>query len=637
MKVEERPVKDWLAHLRRHPVPELLDETCMDALSGIEAQYGDTISHGAGLEIRLGDEARYADYIMNIHTDKIPFVESLWYEIDYAEFLKASQTGERIEPCLFANVDPSKAENEGTFWDAVLPAFLGKGRATRLRPVLETLIAKLPESANVKQIGTMSGRGELDIMRLVIMFSRWEDIAPSLAAIGWPGDTESFGAATEPWKEMKNIAVNFDIGAEGVLPKIGVEVFSRWRHPLLVDRFIAGLEEAGLCLPSKADALRRWIRIRPDGDPYAQTLISYFKLVYRDDGPESGASCDATLTGASMRVGRIVEAKAYLEQSPYVHHHYFDAYEQPVRIDIELSDGKKALNVGEAFKRLWECTENRVQTTQPSKVTFNTFTRRTNAVRHVRFLGGESYEHLDRLLEDCRENGVRAEVVLTRKVGRARLEQMVEAGADSFLVDVNAGDGSALRTLKTLCGMGVANVRARWFLHGGNVHKLEKAAKLSEELGAAEFIVTGMKPCGGEDRPALTRAQLDEAAKIIETLRAVPEEGESRRMELSVESCFSPLAAYLGGEDPKQNPNRGVTRGCEAGRTFLAVRADGALSPCLFLDKGERWDKMTEYWETSPSLKEFRRAELPEECGDCRYRRRCRPCPAAEICSCPMQ
>ena len=180
-------------------------------------------------------------------------------------------------------------------------------------------------------------------------------------------------------------------------------------------------------------------------------------------------------------------------------------------------------------------------------------------------------------------------------------------------------------------------MRARWFLHGGNVHKLEKAAKLSEELGAAEFIVTGMKPCGGEDRPALTRAQLDEAAKIIETLRVVPEEGESRCMELSVESCFSPLAAYLGGEDPKQNPNRGVTRGCEAGHTFLAVRADGALSPCLFLDKGERWDKMTEYWETSPSLKEFRRAELPEECGDCRYRRRCRPCPAAEISSCPMQ
>ena len=182
--------------------------------------------------------------------------------------------------------------------------------------------------------------------------------------------------------------------------------------------------------------------------------------------------------------------------------------------------------VPSSFKRLWECTENRVQTTQPSKVTFNTFTRRTNAVRHVRFLGGESYEHLDRLLEDCRENGVRAEVVLTRKVGRARLEQMVEAGADSFLVDVNAGDGSALRTLKTLCGMGVANVRARWFLHGGNVHKLEKAAKLSEELGAAEFIVTGMNPCMEEGMEIPGRDQIERAADFIRAYRGEPTEDD---------------------------------------------------------------------------------------------------------------
>ncbi len=35
--------------------------------------------------------------------------------------------------------------------------------------------------------------------------------------------------------------------------------------------------------------------------------MAYFKLNYKD--------------------GKIIEAKAYLEQSPYIHHHYFDAYE----------------------------------------------------------------------------------------------------------------------------------------------------------------------------------------------------------------------------------------------------------------------------------------------------------------------
>ena len=104
--------------------------------------------------------------------------------------------------------------------------------------------------------------------------------------------------------------------AEGVLEKIGVEVFSKWRNPVLADRYIGRMEEAGLCLPFKAEALRRWTRIRPDGDPFIQTLIAYFKLNYRD--------------------GRITEAKAYLEQTPYPHHHYYDAYDRPVRLDLEL-------------------------------------------------------------------------------------------------------------------------------------------------------------------------------------------------------------------------------------------------------------------------------------------------------------
>ena len=75
-------MKDFLAHLRRHPMAELMDDECLTALSAVEAQYGGTITHGAGLEVRLGEEARYVDYIMNIDETVIPDMESLWYEID---------------------------------------------------------------------------------------------------------------------------------------------------------------------------------------------------------------------------------------------------------------------------------------------------------------------------------------------------------------------------------------------------------------------------------------------------------------------------------------------------------------------------------------------------------------------------
>jgi hypothetical protein len=62
----ELTTKDFLSHLSRHPIPEIMDDTCISALASIEKQYGDTVTHGAGLEVRLGQEARYVDYIMNI-------------------------------------------------------------------------------------------------------------------------------------------------------------------------------------------------------------------------------------------------------------------------------------------------------------------------------------------------------------------------------------------------------------------------------------------------------------------------------------------------------------------------------------------------------------------------------------------
>ena len=292
MEEKELAVKNWLAHLRRHPMPEIVSAECMAALSSVEAQYGETESYGAGLEVRLGNPAAYVDYIMNIDEENIPKVKALWYEIDYEEFSRAAATGKRIEPCLFANVGE---EDYRTFWDEVLPPFLGEERAKRLRAPLDRVTERLPEKAFIKQIGTMTSRGELDIMRLVISFPSWESIFPGLTAIGWQGDTAELASALEPWKESQRIAVNIDLGADGVLPKIGIEVFSRWRHPLIVDKFIMRLEDAGLCLPEKGEALRRWIRFRPDADPFRQTLINYFKLNYKD--------------------GKITEAKAYLEQT----------------------------------------------------------------------------------------------------------------------------------------------------------------------------------------------------------------------------------------------------------------------------------------------------------------------------------
>ena len=249
MKIQELPARAYLAHLRRHPVPELMDEECLAALANVEAQFGETITHGAGLEVRLGNPARFVDYIMCVDQDYIPGIQCIWYEIDYADYLR----GGEISPCLFINTSDYKeekadetehtaAEDDNVqrqekpfvppmgkkFWDSVLPPFAGEKRASRLRGQLDRVLAALPPNATIKQIGTMSPRGELDILRLVVIFHQWESIFAWLRDVGWPGDTGAMEQALLPWKEAQGFAVNIDLSESGLLEKTGLEVFGRW-------------------------------------------------------------------------------------------------------------------------------------------------------------------------------------------------------------------------------------------------------------------------------------------------------------------------------------------------------------------------------------------------------------------------
>ena len=143
-------------------------------------------------------------------------------------------------------------------------------------------------------------------------------------------------------------------------------------------------------------------------------------------------------------------------------------------------------------------------------------------------------------------------------------------------------------------------------------------------------------------------------------------------MQLTVESCFSQLRALMGGKEAKRNPNMGIERGCEAGKSFFAVRADGSFTPCLCMEHedgnlpdkklagenaGELQSKVLPegetgcaasaalqqavgcngaenivgYWENSPVLQALRRSEEScKECEGCCYQRRCLPCRACE-------
>ncbi|MCR5236243.1 MAG: hypothetical protein K6E34_03445 [Lachnospiraceae bacterium] len=537
MIIKELTVDKWIDHLKKHPVPELMDEECAAALENVRAEYGSTISHGAGLEVRLTEEARYVDYIMSIDTEEIPHVDSLWYELDYDAFREEKK---EIIPCLFANVSPDEDGGYTKIRDEMFPAMMGVRRTELLKKAFDDVVSRLPKGATIKQVGSMSSRGELDIMRLVISFPSWEKIPEGLSRIGWTGDVKALQEALAPWKETGMTAVNIDLGENGVLSKIGMETSSRWRQPILVDKFIDRLEAAGLCIPSKGKALRRWIRQRPQGDPFIQTLISYFKLAYRD--------------------GRITEAKAYLEQSPYIHHHYFEAYESPVRLDLQLHDGTSEMPYEKAASLICEAAES--------------------GITAIHLYGMHNKKVLQKVIHLCEDNKISAKIVISDP-----------EDADPLFID---------------------NTLLRWTLKNGNAGGLPDSAKKAEELGIKEFTVCSDEPC--------SREELERAAGFVEKWQR----DETHGMSVAADSCFSQLKAFMGGEDPRRNPNRGIESGCMAGRAFFAVSSDGSFTPCLKAEKkGVKNEAIKDYWEKLTT-------DLPDghtdSCEGCHYKRRCRPC-----------
>ena len=587
MSVPRLSNKEFIEHLRRHPMPEFMDEKCLAALDNIEEQFGNILSTNVILEVRVGAATKYVDYVFVGDTNKMPLPSDLWYELDYEQFA----SGKEIKPCYFFSIfkPPASLDEYTKIFDESLPPFLGEERARKLRPLLDNLVAVLFGKAYIRHLGTMSGRGELDKMRLVISFADAKNLRETLKAIGWKGEVETLWELIAPWLEKKGISVGFDLSEKGISDKLGLEVEILGEHPVLVDIAISRLERAGLCLKSKGDALRRWIRIPPDAAPPIQTRIQYFKLNYLD--------------------GKITEAKVYLEQSPHFLHWHFKNYDRPLYVEFMLKDGENTLPIGTAMKCLYDCEDNRV--------------------RQIHFLGDVAgYEHLDRLLAECKEEGLLTSIEISGKITRKQLKDMIAEGANEFMVAIE--NESALKMLQEF---GFADVRAKWFMDGENFRDLKQKVELAKSLGVKEFIITGMKPHDVK-KSAPSREALEQTTNFINDY-----EKTSAEMKLSVEPCFSILRAFMGGADPKKNPNRGINRGCTAGRDHFCITASGNFSPCSFIP-AEKATSIADYWEKSPALEKLRAMEenRPSPCKGCRYERRCLPCPSFQekIFDCPI-
>lgn len=149
--------------------------------------------------------------------------------------------------------------------------------------------------------------------------------------------------------------------------------------------------------------------------------------------------------------------------------------------------------------------------------------------------------------------------------------------------------------------------------------RVPETAARAVALGAREIQLLRFKPAGrGRLDYLAQRLSEPQIARFPATLRAL-----SERFDVGVRIDCA-LVPFLGGDAREEDLVRFGVMGCEAGRSLLAVKANGASSPCSFWEgAGEPAERA---WERDPTVARFRdyRRALPEPCASCPVRRACR-------------
>ena len=208
-------------------------------------------------------------------------------------------------------------------------------------------------------------------------------------------------------------------------------------------------------------------------------------------------------------------------------------------------------------------------------------------------------------------------------------------GAVDLTHDVFRGKGNfalAIQGIKSLQQYKLP-VSVRVTIHRKNVHELAAIAKLLlEDIGLPSFSTNAASHMGlCRKNAAQTQLTAAEHAFAMEVLLTLTERYPDR-----ISATAGPLAdarAWREMETARQENHApmsggGFLTGCSGPMQNLAVRADGAIIPCLQLGHmALGWindDPIADIWQNHPDLKKLReRSRIPLQqftfCRDCAY------------------
>ncbi len=214
-------------------------------------------------------------------------------------------------------------------------------------------------------------------------------------------------------------------------------------------------------------------------------------------------------------------------------------------------------------------------------------------------------------------------------------------GAAEIYRGVRGYDGAPIaeRAIALLREAGVP-VGANTVLTRASFPHLEATAAHLESLGCVELQLLRLKPSG--------RGRLDYLAKRLDAGQiaafgaTLARLSTTHRLAVRIDCALLPFLAGSGTTTPADVLAYGVM-GCEAGRSLLAVRADGRAAPCSFWESDARAvgreanagdaaapttpdDALPRAWREDATLGAFRgyQQSLPEPCASCEFRASCR-------------
>lgn len=602
-------VKEYLDYFRQKEYPALLSEEDMNRLQNVERIFGDLKTEETILEVCLSTEETGCDYSIRVDVDS-PNIKEYWYELDSDACSKSE-----IAACYF--VDASKVvpgKDNSAFYDNVLVRLAGQERVDKLRRMLHLCVELLQGKCDkLFQLGSMTGRQEMDRIRLFTEELFREDLVTYLRELGWRGDTEaldSFLAHWERYSDRKKFILDFDIFEDGISEKIGINFGTVKKNPFVVEKFLNALQDADLCIAVKKEDVLRFIQAFPCHTPFMQNDISHFKIPFQGSGP--------------------LLAKAYLRQGSVSYYEGFKAYDTPMLMNLELTTrcplrcpqcycdllGRKDMELDTALYWLKEAAKNKVRT--------------------VNLSGGETmlYPHLSELIRTCHELGMEANIALSGYgVSREVLKELIGCGVNQICISLNGSteqinnysrDGYALavNALRLLAEIGYSKTCINWVMHSNNAEDIQEMFRLAEKYNVADFTVMVFKPDASYQRPSMPSGeQILQVAKQIKAYIGP--------LHIHVEECFSQLRAVMG-QRFLINMNRGISRGCGAGRDGISISVDGMITPCRHLEFKEEFKTIKDYWEHSTVLKQLRQVEdePKEPCKGCGYQKYCIPCMA---------